>query len=133
MDKILHSAWLAFLVPLIGSAAAWLGLLQVTPTGTWVVQQTTASALIALVLFVVSSLGIRVFQFWYHDRKRTRIKEAHDMGRTICPCSEIGEIMIRESVRESLAGHPLDTIILRCPRCGNSDPLGVLQPKLPAA
>jgi hypothetical protein len=53
-------------------------------------------------------------QLWLHNRKREQIRFAKEMGRSICHCTETGEIMLKEK-----EGSTLSAWWYKCPQCNS--------------
>ena len=93
----------------------------------------TAVVVVPLVLWLVSWLVV----FWRRDAKRERVRFARENGRTICPCTESGEITELRHVRGKDGplgkGQEFDTFV--CPKCGawSAEPVTMIHGGIHAA
>jgi hypothetical protein len=82
-----------------------------TPSGDLTLSLKALAPLSTAFLGVLVAWAAWTYSLYKKDQKWTRVKEAHGMGRRLCACSEIGEIMtLHHAVRHSVE-------VYCCPRC----------------
>jgi hypothetical protein len=104
----------------LGVSGAALASWAVAPSGDWTlpakVLAPIGTAAGSLVLIWVSW----TYRLWKRDDKRIRVREAVELGRPVCTCTDDGEIMLLK--RET--GYPAH---YRCPKCGLYQRIGMNQ------
>lgn len=78
---------------LAGLAATGVGLL--VPIGKWMQSNTSTVAVIfGLAGTMLYAWAVLPVSLWRKDSKRSKIREAKELGRPICGCTEAGQIML---------------------------------------
>lgn len=95
----------------LGSVLAYLA----TPKGDLTLPLKVLAPLSTAFLGVLGAWASWTYLLWKRDSKRERIKEAHGLGRRLCPCSESGEIMtLHNGVMDGIEAYS-------CPNCVRYD------------
>ena len=91
--------------------SVWIASIA-SPKGVVALQSRTLLEIAGAVSWLFVGLGAYAFQLWRRDRKRERIRFAREMGRSICGCTETGEIRLLRRTETMYREYV-------CPKCGD--------------
>ena len=115
MNDDLHTSAIPPLAKRVGGllvvAVATLITWRATPSGDLTLPLKLLAPLSTAFLGVLAAWASWTYSLHKRDAKRARVKEAHGLGRKLCPCSESGEIM---TLHHGI-GHHVE--VYCCPRC----------------
>lgn len=114
LQKLWHSPLKGSLMALPAVAIGIVVNRLTGPSGQVQLPAQSATDLLIIFVGIVSSIGGVAYSCWKKCQPSEKIAAAKALGRTICPCTEDGTVMLLDPKRST--GGSWDFV---CPKCGH--------------